>query len=186
MTGRSDWGYLLRHAEDARGPIEAGQVEPTNYYAEASKHGEPPGLWWGEGTAALGLQGEVDHDVMEMVYGGLAHPGTGETLGSRPRQFAPYQERLAAKLAAEPDATPERRRELEFEAAKSHRKAVHYFDLTFSPPKSWSVLHAAYERAGRTDDAAKLWESWLEGVGAGLNYIQREAGYSRAGYHGTT
>jgi conjugative relaxase-like TrwC/TraI family protein len=149
-------------------------------------HGEPPGLWWGEGAANLGLAGEVDHDVMHTLYGGLVDPATGEALGSRPRQFATYQERLAAKLAAEPDATPERRRELEFDAARSHRKAVHYFDLTFSMPKSWSVLHAAYERAGRHEDAAKLWDSYLTGVDAGLKYIQREAGYSRAGYHGTT
>src|SRR5215207_8392467 len=186
MTGRSDWRYLVRHAEEGRGPSDGVQVATTNYYAEASDHGEPPGLWWGKGADALGLRGEVDHGVMETVYGDLVHPTTGETLGSRPRQFASYADRLAAKLDAEPNATPERRKELEFEAAKSHRKAVHYFDLTFSPPKSWSVLHAAYERAGRHDDAAKLWESWLAGVGAGLQYIQREAGYSRAGYHGTT
>jgi conjugative relaxase-like TrwC/TraI family protein len=186
MTPRSDWRYLTRHAEEGRGISEAAVREPTNYYAEASEHGEPPGLWWGEGAAAIGLQGEVDHDDMETVFGGLAHPTTGEALGSRPRQFATYADRLAAKLEAEPHATPERRKELEFEAAKSHRKAVHYFDLTFSPPKSWSVLHAAYERAGRHEDAAKLWDSWLSGVDAGLKYIQREAGYSRAGYHGTT
>jgi hypothetical protein len=69
---------------------------------------------------------------MEGLYGSFVDPSTGEKLGRRPMQFASYQERLAAKLEAEPDATPERRRELEFEVAKSHRKAVHYFDLTFS------------------------------------------------------
>jgi conjugative relaxase-like TrwC/TraI family protein len=186
MTGRSDWRYLVRHAEEGRHPEGRPAREPRNYYAEASNHGEPPGLWWGEGATALGLEGEVDHDVMHTLYGGLVAPATGEALGSRPRQFATYQERLAAKLTAEPDATPERRRELEFDAAKSHRKAVHYFDLTFSMPKSWSVVHAAYEKAGRHEDAAKLWESYLTGVDAGLRYIEREAGYSRAGYHATT
>src|SRR5687768_1429154 len=126
MTARSDWRYLTRHAEEGRGPVQNARAEPANYYAEGAEHGEPPGLWWGEGAKGLGLEGEVSHDVMDDLYGAFVDPSTGERLGRRPMQFASYQERLTAKLEAEPDATPERQRELEFEAAKSHRKAVHY------------------------------------------------------------
>ena len=94
------------------------------------------------------------------------------------------EERLAALLAKEPDATPERIAQLKLAAHKSGREARHYADLTFSPPKSWSVLHTALEHAGRHEEAAAVWDAWEAGVHAGLEYLMDEAGYSRAGYHG--
>ena len=193
---RSDWRYLTRHAQDGRereddGPLrdaahkDRDRDRPVrDYYTSGAARGEPAGRWWGRGAESLGLRGEVREAVMETVYGDLADPATGEALGSRPRKFASYADRLAALLEKEPDATPERVAELELKAHKSHREARHYADLTFSPPKSWSVLHAALEHAGRDEDAATLWDAWEAGVHAGLQYLMDEAGYSRAGYHG--
>ena len=194
---RSDWQYLMRHTKDgperdngerqrgaaARGH-ESGGRGRDYYTAGADEHGEPPGRWWGRGAESLGLRGNATSDVMEKLYGNLTDPNTGEALGSRPREYASYEERLAALLDKEPDATPERRAELELAAHKSHREARHYADLTFSPPKSWSVLHAALEHAGRHDEAEAVWDAWEEGVHAGLEYLMDEVGYSRAGYHG--
>ena len=185
---RSDWGYLMRHAAegiqrdgDAERPAER---DPLRYYLEGAEHGEPPGRWWGSGAEALGLTGDVVEAQMKTLYGALEHPATREALGTRPRTYAPYEERLAKLLAREPDPSPERRAALELAAHKAHREARHYADLTFSPTKSWSVLHAALEQAGRHDEAEQVWASWEAGVHAGLRYLMDEAGYSRKGYFG--
>src|SRR3954447_23877779 len=110
---RSDWGYLTRHAEEARvtgGDSQHGDRDPpANYYTAGQQHGEPPGLWWGRGAALLGLRGEVREETMERLYGALEHPESGEALGTRPRTYATFEERLGKLLAREPDPTPERR-----------------------------------------------------------------------------
>jgi conjugative relaxase-like TrwC/TraI family protein len=60
------------------------------------------------------------------------------------------------------------------------RHAVAGFDLTFSPPKSVSVLWAAADAEGRE----AIWRAHREGVTAALGYLEREAAWSRAGYNG--
>ena len=45
-----------------------------SYYTGAVGAGEPPGKWWGKGAAALGLEGDVDADVMAGVYGSFLNP----------------------------------------------------------------------------------------------------------------
>src|SRR6266699_3852411 len=47
-------------------------------------------------------------------------------------------------LKAEPEATAERRAELRDEAKAQVRQAVPYFDVTFSPSKSITLLHASF------------------------------------------
>ncbi len=60
------------------------------------------------------------------------------------------------------------------------RRSVAGFDLTFSPPKSVSVLWAAADTAGRE----AIWAAHHEGVEAALAYLEREAAWSRTGYNG--
>jgi conjugative relaxase-like TrwC/TraI family protein len=50
-----------------------------SYYLDA---GEPPGRWFGQGAALLGLEGVVDDEAFLAVMAGL-HPTTGERLGRR-------------------------------------------------------------------------------------------------------
>jgi conjugative relaxase-like TrwC/TraI family protein len=169
-------------------------------------HGEPPGIWTGRGCPELGLRigSQVDGPVMERLYGAFVDPrdpsGTAR-LGRAPSGFAgnddKLAERIAGLLAAEPAATPERRNQIIMQALKDQRAAVYFFDATFSVPKSVSLLHAAYqvraqqaEQAGRPDEAAQwqgraqvVWDAIMAGNQAMLDYLQREAGYSRAGYH---
>ncbi len=70
------------------------------YYTDAVTAGEPPGQWYGNGAADLGLSGDVDAELMAAVYmHGLdprdpaAHDrsswGEAASLGS-PRTRAPY------------------------------------------------------------------------------------------------
>ena len=60
------------------------------------------------------------------------------------------------------------------------RVAVAAFDLTFSPPKSVSVLWAAADSEGREI----IWAAHRAGVTAALAYLEREAAWSRSGYNG--
>jgi conjugative relaxase-like TrwC/TraI family protein len=192
-----DPGYLTR-------AVAAGR---ENYYLSAvAEHGEPPGIWTGLGCPELGLPvgSEVDNKVMERLYGSFIDPrdpaGTA-TLGRAPSRFAGNSDKVAALirelLAAEPEATPERRDEIIMRALKEQRAAVYFFDATFSVPKSVSLLHASFQvraqqarDAGRAEEAEQwdaraqvVWDAITAANRAMLGYLQREAGYSRAGYH---
>lgn len=192
-----DPGYLTRAVATGR----------ENYYLSAvAEHGEPPGIWTGSGSSELGLPigSEVDNKVMERLYGAFIDPRDPEhktTLGRAPSGFTGNNDKISAliaqQLAAEPDATPERRDQIIVQTMKDQRAAVYFFDATFSVPKSVSLLHASLQvkanqasEAGRADEA-ELWKARAQTVWDGimaanqamLDYLQREAGYSRAGYH---
>ena len=90
----------------------------TGYYlSPAEKGGEPPGTWTGRGCTELGLPpgGPVERAVFEPLYGKHLDPRdpAGETrLGRAPGQFRSAEEIWQTMLAAEPEATAERRAEL--------------------------------------------------------------------------
>ncbi|WP_431684159.1 MobF family relaxase [Kitasatospora sp. KL5] len=108
---------------------------------------------------------------------------------SRERKVAEAQEELG------PNATPEQLRAAEAKVLRTMDKNRTFFDTTFSAPKSWSVLHASLQVAaiearesGNTEmaelytwQADQLWGSWMEGVQAGLDHMQEQAGYAREG-----
>ncbi|HJX87556.1 MAG TPA: relaxase domain-containing protein, partial [Gemmatimonadales bacterium] len=157
--------------------------------------GEPPGRWVGAGAAALGLTGEVDPTVMEALYGRFVDPrdprvvnrgewGEAAKLGKPPRKFKSLEERLAAALAAEPDASPERVAEIRAQVAQSQRQAVHFLDLTFSPQKSVSVLWASFaSRAAEHEGAmAALGERLAQAPEGGAEWrrLETELGAARA------
>jgi len=192
-----DPGYLTHAVATGR----------ENYYLSAvAEHGEPPGIWTGLGCPELGLRigSEVDNKVMERLYGAFIDPRDPErkvTLGRAPSAFGDHNDKLSAliagMLAAEPEATPERRDEIIMQVLKEQRAAVFFFDATFSVPKSVSLLHASLQvRAHQTGEAGQVaeaerwamlaqtvWDAIMAGNQAMLEYLQREAGYSRAGYH---
>lgn len=178
---------------------EIAQGAEHHYIHTIALGSEPPGTWWGAGAEKLGLTGTADTETLDTVYGDLEHPVTGAPLGNRPATTRPLHERLAAAHAElPPDATAEERAAAEHTVRATHRRAVKYFDLTFSAPKSWSILHAAYqikalqarengdlEQATEWQAAADaVWDAWMEGVHASLDLLQDKAGYSRAGRNG--
>jgi hypothetical protein len=161
------------------GASTAGGVE--SYYLDAVTDGEPAGRWLGRMAADLGLtsdanedgatgdaatshvNGEVDAQVMQRVFGRFEHPGTGEPLGSRPQKWRSVDERLAATLADEPDALPERVAQLRAHIEGRQRTTLLGWDATFNVPKSVTVAHTALYRAeiaairsGNTDRATEL------------------------------
>jgi conjugative relaxase-like TrwC/TraI family protein len=191
-------GYLTHEVATGR----------ENYYLSAvAEHGEPPGIWTGAGCPELGLAvgSQVHPAVMERLYGAFVDPRDPDgraTLGRAISQFGGLDDKIAARiealLAAEPDATSARRDELIMRALGERRAPVFFFDLTFSVPKSVSLLHASLQvrahQARETGQAAEadrweqraqhVWDAILAANQAMLDYLQREAGYSRAGYHG--
>ena len=143
----------------------------------------------------------IEREVFERLYGKFLDPRdpAGETrLGRAPQRFRCGEEIFAVLLALEPEATAERRAQLMVEANSQVRVPVQYFDATFSVSKSITLLHASAmanaAHAATAGDleavayweqaAADVWACVQAGNRAGLEYLQREAGYTRSGYHG--
>jgi conjugative relaxase-like TrwC/TraI family protein len=204
-AGAAGVNYLLAGAGCARGANseerDSNEPEPpAPEPAEAGQRGDGTGVdyllgsresdgsvrWWGSGLSDVGVEegAPVREDDVRAVFGRLEHAHTSDPLGAPPRRYASPEERLARALEAEPEATPERRAEIAWRVRSSQRRAVGYYDLTFSPAKSVSVLYAALAVGGRREDADLVWAAHRAGVEAAMGYLQQEAGYSRAGYHG--
>ncbi|MFF8414931.1 MobF family relaxase [Streptomyces omiyaensis] len=121
-------------------------------------------------------------------------------VGRKPMDYTKSTEERVAKALDElgPDATPEQQRAAELKVRQNAPSARSYYDVTFSVPKSYSLLHAGYQiEAARLRDAGDfegaaaasakadaVWESVMEGVQAGIEFLQDEAGYARDGRHG--
>ena len=208
------WRQIGTSAQPAEGTLsaQAAEGQPAErtpppgvayYLSPAEKGGEPPGRWRGAGLAELGFgDGQViDREVFERLYGQFLDPRDpgGETrLGRSPQRFRSAEDIYAGLIALEHGATAERRAELMIEAKNQVRLPVQYFDVTFSVSKSITLLHAsalanaAQAEAAGDEAAAAYWhqaaaEVWAcieAGNKAALDYLQREAGYTRSGYHG--
>jgi TrwC relaxase/AAA domain len=164
--------------------------------------GEPRGRWWGSGAAALGLGpgSEIDRDTHRQVIADHIDPRDGTTrLGRSPGNAAARAEALyQAKLEAEPHATLKRQFELRRQAAKEARQGPVYLELDNSISKSISVFYASIGESARSarlagDQDAREYRAGLlrefdemiyAANQAGLDYFEREAGFTRSGYHG--
>ncbi|GAA1342941.1 hypothetical protein GCM10009594_16980 [Kocuria palustris] len=118
--------YLEQVAIGDAAVAGTGTRDLTRYYTSA---GAPPGRWLGAGTAGLGIDPgtRVTAQAARRLLQDSAHPTTGEPLGRAP--ITAQQAPEGAKTAAG-------------KPAKSDRQPVSGFDLTFSVPKSVSVLWA--------------------------------------------
>jgi hypothetical protein len=90
-------------------------------------------------------------------------------------------------LAAEPEATSERRDQFVAQALGERRASVYFFDATFSVPKSVSLLHASLQvkaqqarqqgREAEAEDwdrrAQVVWVAIMAANQAMLDYLQR-------------
>ncbi|WP_240152296.1 MobF family relaxase [Streptomyces mobaraensis] len=126
-------------------------------------------------------------------------------LGNAPKNYQrSFDKRFAAALEEARERTPggeltpERVKAIELDVRKHSPSAKLYYDLTFSAPKSWSVYHASLQVKAQqaraagdlegaqlyTDKAERVWDAWKAGVKAGLEQMEKEAGYTRLGHHG--
>ncbi|MEV8172906.1 MobF family relaxase [Microbacterium sp. NPDC077486] len=150
MSSGKGYEYLLKSVVVGDGDREMSSPL-TRYYTES---GCPPGAWVGTGlmslndgrTPALAEGDIVTEEHLARLLGDGIHPVTGEKLGKTFPSLQPPRERIAARVARlDPDLRGEARAEAvqrirEEEVAKKPRTAVAGFDLTFSPPKSVSVI----------------------------------------------
>jgi TrwC relaxase/AAA domain len=203
-TGHSA-GYLTSQ-------VGAGR---ESYYTGAVAAGEPPGRWWGTGADLLGLVGEVDAEVMDAVYGEyldprdpvFADPVTrlqSARLGRAPKRFRSPEDVVEDRIRGYTDEyattpTAEQIQAWRIQAERDTPKAVGFYDATFSPDKSVTVLWVTATRAANDAAAAgdqRAAEEWRQvadivedavavGAGAGLAYLQDKACIVRTGRHGT-
>lgn len=155
MHGGQGVDYLLRTV--AAGDGDRSLRDPlTRYYAE---EGTPPGYWLGSGVASLDSELKVGDEVTEehlrRLVGHGQHPLTGEQLGSRFRTYA----------------QPE---------TGKRRKAVAGFDMTFSIPKSASILWAVTDAGTQ----AIIADAHHQAVTEALDFVEREILATRAGAKG--
>ena len=164
--------------------------------------GEPRGRWWGKGAQELGLApgSEVGRQAYKLLIAEHLDPRDGVTrLGRAPGNAAARAEvRYQEKLAAEPHATNSRKFELRKEAAREERQGPAYLEVDNAFSKSITVFWASMGENARSarlsgNQEARAWWSGLmrefdemlyEANQAGLDYFEREAGYTRSGYHG--
>jgi conjugative relaxase-like TrwC/TraI family protein len=178
-----------------------GHVGGTRNYTEAA--GEPPGQWAGAGAMALNLQGDVDGDVLQVLYMDRVGPD-GTRLDARARaRFRPVKERedlaVAAHLSVHPLATEGELAEVRAAERAKSQHATPYFDFTVSAAKSVSVLHAsllvaarqlheagAHERARDLEArASAITDALLASARAAVARVER-ALFVRTGYHSAT
>jgi conjugative relaxase-like TrwC/TraI family protein len=179
MSLGAGFEYLMSSV--ARGDDAAASAQPlTRYYLES---GTPPGRFLGTGLAGLadgaGLAAgtEVSEQALWSLLGMMSDPVTGRPLGRRPQRLpAPLRQRTTDRIAALPASlSPGDRKAGEAAIAVEEERrqarlgrAVAGFDLTFSVPKSVSVLwaladaetQAVIHRAHR--DAIEIALTWAE------------------------
>ena len=184
LSAGAGYTYLLR--DTACGDVERAAATPlTAYYTES---GYPPGRWYGGGLTALGLPpgSIVSEHQLASLYGAGRHPVSGDGLGNAYPAFTPLSERIARRLAVLPaDLDDEERAErtVAIKAAEGNRPspcAVAGFDLTFTIPKSASVLWALADP--RTQVA--ITESHRAAVDDVLGFLETRAVFTRTGKAG--
>ncbi|KRA31000.1 conjugal transfer protein [Nocardioides sp. Root614] len=184
MSAGTGYQYLLRSVVAGDGN-RAMSTPLTRYYAET---GTPPGRWMGSGLGAFGdrrLQPgmQVSEAQLALLIGMGRDPVTGDQLGLAYPTYKKLSARIEERVAeldpemSQEDCAAETSRIEAEETKAGGRHAVAGFDLTFSVPKSVSVLWgvadaATQERIVNVHHAA---------VGDVLAYFEREVAATRSG-----
>ena len=149
MSAGHGYRYLTSSVAIGDGQRQSG-LPLTAYY---TADGTPPGRWLGSGLAGLGDGRIRAGDVVEeaqlaLLLGEGRDPITGAPLGRAYPQYLSRAERVAARVAQLDGGLDREQRAAAMasiesaEASRPTRRAVAGFDLTFSVPKSVSVLWA--------------------------------------------
>ena len=152
LSAGAGYRYLTRHT--AAGDARPGPDQSLTAYYTAT--GLPPGRWTGAGLSGLGAGHGSDlrpgtvvtEEAMGRLFGVGHDPVTGERLGLAYPRFKTTTERITERVARLPADLPEEERAAAVaaiktqEQAKPARSAVAGYDLTFTAPKSVSVLWA--------------------------------------------
>jgi conjugative relaxase-like TrwC/TraI family protein len=187
ISAGQGYAYLLRSVVTGDGN-EPQASAFTRYFTEA---GTPPGVWMGHGVEHLGdgaLQAgmTVTPSQLQALLGRGADPVTGEPLGRPFREHPTAKDRAARRIqgvdrslpAAEFDAEVTRIQTQE--AARGSPTATAGFDLTFSVPKSVSVLWGLADATTQELIVA----AHHDAVAQVLDFLEREVAATRTGHGG--
>lgn len=190
MSVGDGYKYLTSHV--ARGDIDqpahdGGSTPLTRYYAAS---GYPTGVWMGAGLEALGeelLPGSpVEEWQMAALFAEGRDPTTGKLLGRAPRPYATVAERIEAKATELPDTLTGDERAAAIatieavEQRRVSRTAKGGFDLTFTVPKSVSVLWAIADPATQQ----VILDAHHATLADTIDYLEREVIFTRVGHGG--
>lgn len=187
MSAGSGFEYLMRHTARGDGPDRSTAM--TRYYVNA---GYPAGVWLGAGLvgvndgAGLAVGSAVSEEQMARLFGAGHDPITGAPLGREYPKVAPPADRIAAKVAQLPaDLSPAAREAkvaaiTAVEKARGTRGAVAGFDLTFSVPKSVSVLWALSD----ADVQRQIVDAHHKAVASTIRLIETDVARTRTGHGG--
>lgn len=156
---RMDIRYYLSTIASADNAGNRGQL--TGYYTAS---GDPKGRWYGSGLQALNLTQEsyVSEYAAIAIYEEARNPNNGKQLGK-----APIKE----------TAAPEGAKTAAGRGTSKKRKPVAGFDLTFSTPKSVSVLWAIADNSTQ----ARIHAAHQEAVRKTLTWAEQNVIQTRAG-----
>ncbi len=70
LSGGSGYTYLTRQVAVGDQTRSRGEDMASYYVVD----GQPPGVWWGQATTDLGVDGEVTEDQMKALFGEGRHP----------------------------------------------------------------------------------------------------------------
>lgn len=184
MSAGSGYQYLLRSVAAGDGQ-RALSTPLTRYYAEV---GTPPGRWLGSGLGAFGAGQiqpgmQVTEEQLALLVGLGRDPVTGEQLGRAYPTYTRLSERIAERVAAldsglsHKDRVSETARIEVEETTAGTRRAVAGFDLTFSVPKSVSVLWGVAD--GATQE--RIVSAHHAAVADVIDLFEREVAATRTG-----
>src|SRR5450755_2372599 len=178
--------YLLRHT--CCGDVERAADTPLSAYYTAS--GYPPGRWLGAGlpglAAGAGVTGLIDETGMDRLFSLGLDPVTQAPLGKAWALHKTATQRIAARIAALPAGSSQAERATAvavIELEENRRRtpiAVSGFDLTFTVPKSVSVLWALADPATQT----RIANAHRDAVNTCLQLIEAHALFTRVGSQG--
>ena len=184
MSAGSGYQYLLRSV--AAGDGNRSLSTPlTRYYSEV---GTPPGRWLGSGLRAFGngqltAGMQVTEEQLALLIGMGRDPITGEQLGRAHPTYKRLADRIDERVAAlDPEMTQEdcaaetSRIEAE-ETAAGLRHGVAGFDLTFSVPKSVSVLWGVADAVTQE----RIADAHHAAVADVIDFFEREVAATRSG-----
>lgn len=181
------YAYVPKSVVNADGDRTAPD-QVTRYYLEA---GTPPGFWLGKGVAHLGhgelTQGQtVTATQLKRLIGAGRDPVSGGPLGRDFQTYKSVAERVEERIAMlGANLTDDERRttvaRIQAEETKAgDRHAVAGFDLTFSVPKSVSVLWAVAD----ANTQAFIVEAHHAAVAETLALLEKRVAASRTGHGG--
>ncbi|WP_211338680.1 MobF family relaxase [Georgenia muralis] len=188
VSAGKGYGYLLRSVVQGDGDAAQATALTTRYFTEA---GTPPGVWMGKGVAFFGA-GElrpgmaVTPEQLQTLLGRGNDPVTGASLGQPFREYPSVVERTAALTARVDRALPAGEFDAEVtriqasQAARGPQTATAGFDLTFSVPKSVSVLWGLAD----ANTQELIVEAHQAAVAQVLDLFEREVAATRTGHAG--